>query len=182
MSFWIHRKSVWNIKVNKTKRTTPLTLQLTKQGIGEAVPLTAVLSNEPPPVQARSETKGCPENAHKDVAQADVQQDEVDGRPEAAKLGEYEQSEKVAEDSRHEDEAETYCHHRVAGSAQPTRVLWRRGVPRGGVGAEAGAGEGAVGGAEIAAACVDDHSSEAREGSWRGAGHTQQGAQSPHLR
>lgn len=62
----------------------------------------------------------------------------------------------------------------MAGPAQPAGALGRRGVPQGGVGADAGAGERAVCGAEIAAAYVDDHSSERR-----GAGHTQREAQSP---
>lgn len=76
-------------------------MPLTKEGIGEPVPLAAVLSNEPSPVQTRGETEGCPENAHEDVAQTDVQQDEVDGRPEGAKLCEDEKREEVAEDPRH---------------------------------------------------------------------------------
>lgn len=75
--------------------------KLTKKGIGEPVPLAAVLSDEPSAVQTRSETEWRPEHAHEDVAQADVQQDEVDGRPEGPKLREDEQREQVAEDSRH---------------------------------------------------------------------------------
>lgn len=137
-------------------------MSLTEEGIGEPVPLAAVLSDEPPPVQTRSKTEGCPESADEDVAQTDVQQDQVDGRPERAKLCEDEQREEVVEDPRHQDEAEAYCHQRVAGPAQPAGVLGRRGVPQGGVGAEAGAGQGAVCGAEIATAYVDDHSSERR--------------------
>lgn len=63
----------------------------------------------------------------------------------------------------------------MAGSAQPSGGLGRREVPQGGVGAEAGGGEGAVCGAEIVTAYMDDHSSE-RRGGCRGAGHTQRGA------
>lgn len=74
---------------------------LTKEGIGEPVPLAAVLSDEPPPVQTRSKTEGSPEKTNEDVAQADVQQDEIDGRPEGAKLRENEQSQEVVEDTRH---------------------------------------------------------------------------------
>lgn len=76
-------------------------MSLTEEGIGERVPLAAVLPYQPSPVQARSEAEGRPEDAHEDVAQADVQQNEVDGRPEAAKLREDEKNEEVAEDARH---------------------------------------------------------------------------------
>lgn len=76
-------------------------MSLTEEGIGEPVPLAAALPNEPPPVHTRSETEGRPEDAHQDVAQADVQQDEVNGRPEGAKLHEDEKDEEVAEGPRH---------------------------------------------------------------------------------
>ncbi len=76
-------------------------MSLTKEGIGEPVPLAAVFSNEPPAVQTRGETEGRPEDAHEDVAHTDVQQDEIDGRPEGAKLCEDKEHEDVAEDSRH---------------------------------------------------------------------------------
>lgn len=65
----------------------------------------------------------------------------------------------------------------MAGPAQPAEALGRRGVRQGGrVGAEAGGGGGgggerAVCGAEIAAACVEDHSSERSAEGWRGGGH-----------
>lgn len=65
----------------------------------------------------------------------------------------------------------------MAGPAQPAEALGRRGVRQGGrVGAEAGGGGGGVGeravcGAEIAAACVEDHSSERSAEGWRGGGH-----------
>lgn len=74
---------------------------LTKEGIGEPVPLAAIIPNEPPPVHTGGETEGCPENAHEGVAQTDVQQDEIDGRPEGAKLCEDKKSEEVAEESRY---------------------------------------------------------------------------------
>lgn len=76
-------------------------ISLTKEGIGKPVPLTAVLSYEPSSVHTGCETEGSPENAHEDVAQADIQQDEIDGCPEGAKLCEDEQSEKVGEDPCH---------------------------------------------------------------------------------
>lgn len=80
---------------------THLHLSLTKEGIGKPVPLAALLSNQPSPVQTRGKTEGCPESAHEDVAQTDVQQDEIDGRPEGAKLCEDEKNEEVAQDPRH---------------------------------------------------------------------------------
>lgn len=76
-------------------------MSLTEQGICEPVPLASVLTDEPPPVQTRREAERRPEDAHEDVAQTDVQQDEVDGRPEGAKLCEDKNDEKVADDSRH---------------------------------------------------------------------------------
>lgn len=74
---------------------------LTEEGVGEPVPLAAVLSNEPPPVQTRCEAERGPENTDEDVAQADVQQYEVDGRPESAKLCKDEQRQEVVEDPGH---------------------------------------------------------------------------------
>lgn len=76
-------------------------MSLTEEGIGESVPLAAALSDEPSPVQTRSETEGRPEDAHEDVAQTDVHQDEVNGRPQGAKLCEDEKNNQVAEDPRH---------------------------------------------------------------------------------
>lgn len=127
-------------------------LALTKEGICEPVPLAAGLSNEPSPVHTRSETERCAENTHENVAQTDVQQDDIDRRPKAAKLCKDKKSEAIVEDSRHQDESEAYCHHRVAGPAQP---------------AQAGAARGTVCGAEVTAACVDDHSRERRAEGWR---------------
>lgn len=68
-------------------------MSLTKERIGEPVPLAAVLSNEPSTVQTCSETEGCPENAHEDVAHTYVQQDEINWGPEGAKLCKNKQSE-----------------------------------------------------------------------------------------
>lgn len=118
-------------------------MSLTEEGIGEAVPLAAALPEQPPPAHAGGEAQRRPGDAHEDVAHADVQQDEVDGRPEAAELSEDDHSEGVAEDPRHQDEAEEYRHHRVAGAAQPAGAGGR-------VGSEAGAGRRAACGAEIA--------------------------------
>lgn len=76
-------------------------MPLTEEGVGEPVPLAPLLPDEPPAVQTGREAEGSPEDADEDVAQADVEQDEVDGRPQGAKLCEDEQDEEVAEDSRH---------------------------------------------------------------------------------
>lgn len=71
----------------------------------------------------------------------------------------------------------------MAGPAQPAGALGRRGVPQGGgVGAEAGAGEGTVRGAEIATADVHDHSSERRAEGCRGPGRRHGGAPVQQLR
>lgn len=134
---------------------------LTKEGIGEPVPHAAPLSDHPPPLQAGSEAERRPEHAHQDVAQVDVQQDEIDGRPQGAILDEDEENEGVAEDARHQDDTEEYSHCRVAGPAQPAGAL---GVPgSSGVGAKAEDGDWAVWGAEVAVAGLDDHI-------WGGAG------------
>lgn len=74
---------------------------LTKEGVGEPVPLTAGLSGQPPTPQARGETERGPEDADQDVAQADVEQDQVDGGPQATEPGEDQQRQAVVEGSRH---------------------------------------------------------------------------------
>lgn len=99
---------------------------LTKEGIGEPVPHAALLSDQPPPLQAGGEAERRPEHAHQDVAQVDVQQDEIDGRPQGAILDEDEENEGVAEDARHQDNGEEHSHHHVAAPAQPAGAL---GVP-----------------------------------------------------
>lgn len=76
-------------------------MPLTKKGIGEPVPLAAVLPDQPPSVQTGGEAEGRPEDAHQDVAQADIHQDEVNRCPEGAKLHEDEENEEVADDPRH---------------------------------------------------------------------------------
>lgn len=153
-------------------------MQLTKEGVSEAVPLAAMLSDQPSTPQTRGEAERCPENAHEDVAQTDVQQDEVDGCPQGAKLCEHEEGEEVAEDPCHENEAQAYCHHRVSTPAQSSgKALGRRGAPHSGVDAAADAGERAVCGADVTTAPVDDHSRERERERWeqrrgcRGAGH-----------
>lgn len=127
---------------------------LTKEGVGEAVPPAAVLSNEPAAAQAGGEAEGGPEDAHEHVAHADVQQDEVDGGPQGAKLREGEQSQDVVHDPRDQNEAEENRHHGVTRPAQPAGAPGLRGVPEG--------AERAVRGARIATACEEHHSSERR--------------------
>lgn len=76
-------------------------MSLTKEGIGEPVPLAAVVPDQPLSVHTRGEAEGRPEDAHQDVAQADIHQDEVNGCPEGAKLHEDEENEEVADDPCH---------------------------------------------------------------------------------
>lgn len=114
-------------------------------------------------MQTRREAERRPEDAHQDVAQADVEQDAVNGRPQGTEPEEDEEHDEVAEDARHEDEAQAYRHHRVAGPAQPAGAVGRRGF---GVGAEAGARQGAVCGAEVARPYADDHIWERSREDW----------------
>lgn len=67
----------------------------------------------------------------------------------------------------------------MAGPAQLAGSLGSRGVPQGGIGADAGAAERAVCGAEIATAYVDDHSTDKRAGGCGGAGHKNREKHSP---
>lgn len=128
---------------------------LTKEGIGEAVPHAAPLSDQPAALQAGGEAERCPKHTHQDVAQIDVQQDEVDGRPQGAVLDEDQENQGVAGNARHQDGAEEHSHRRVACPAQPAGAL---GVPSSsGIGAEAEGGGRAVRAAEVAVAGLDDH-------------------------
>lgn len=66
-------------------------LSLTEKRIGKAVPPAAAVTDQPSASQAGGEAEWRPEHAHQDVAQADVEQDAIDGRPEAAELDEQEE-------------------------------------------------------------------------------------------
>lgn len=80
------------LSCHKPPEKVPLSLtSLTKEGVGEPVPLAAVLAYEPSAVQAGGEAEGGPEHAHEEVAHADVQQDQINRRPEGAELCEDEQ-------------------------------------------------------------------------------------------
>lgn len=142
--------------IRKTHQSSRLSL--TKERIGEAVPPTAAVTDQPSAVQAGGETERRPEHAHQDVAHADVEQDAVDWRPKAAELDEQGEDQEVAEDARHQDEAQADGHHRVAGAAQSTLVVGRRRLPGCGcAGAEAGARRRAGCGAEVIRPNADDH-------------------------
>lgn len=56
-------------------------LVLTKQGVGEAVPHAALFSYEPASLRAGREAERGAQYAHQQVADGNVNQEQVDGRP-----------------------------------------------------------------------------------------------------
>ena len=132
----------------------PPTEPLTEEGVGETVPPAPQVPDQPSAVEAGGETKGGPEEAHQHVADADVQQDQVDRRPETMKLRKYHENKKIVEDAENKNKPEANCDHRVSSATQSGRVLYQS-VPHF---MAAQIGLGAVNGAQIPAlAHVHNH-------------------------
>ena len=74
-------------------------------------------------MEAGGETKGGPEEAHEDVADADVQQDQVDRRPETLKLRKYHENKKIVEDAENQNKPEANCDYRVSSATLSGRVV-----------------------------------------------------------
>ena len=95
-----------HIRASCSSQTTE---RLTEEGVGEPVPPAPRVSDHPPSMDAGGKTKGSPKKAHQDVADADVQQDQVDRRPETLKLCKYNENEKIVEDAENKNKPETHC-------------------------------------------------------------------------
>ena len=76
-----------------------LSSQLTEKRVGETVPLAPLVSDEPSAVEARRKTEGSSKDTHQHVTHADVEQDEVDGRPQHLEPCEEEKDEEIADES-----------------------------------------------------------------------------------
>ncbi|KAL7846280.1 hypothetical protein SRHO_G00212600 [Serrasalmus rhombeus] len=89
-----------------------------RQKLEDAVPPAAVSSGQPAAADGGSEAERRPEQAHQHVADADVQQEEVDGGPEEVESSEEHQDQKVIHKPQNEDDPETNGHHTVTRPAQ----------------------------------------------------------------
>lgn len=86
---------------------------LTKQGVGEAVPHAAHFSYEPPSLRAGREAERSPQYAHQQVADGNVNQEQVDGRAQHLVAAEEHEHQQVVQKSESADEAEAHGHHQV---------------------------------------------------------------------
>lgn len=80
----------------------------TEAGVDESVPAAAAAPQQPPPADTGGEAQRGAEQTHQHVADADVQQQHVDGRPQLLEFAEEEQHHEVVEEAKSHDEAQ---HH-----------------------------------------------------------------------
>lgn len=93
--------------------TTHSAVLLTKEGVGEAVPHAPPVSNEPPSLRAGREAERSPQYAHQQVADGNVHQKQVDGRPQHLVAAEQHEHQQVVRKSESADEAQAHSHDKV---------------------------------------------------------------------
>lgn len=86
---------------------------LTKQGVCEAVPHASSFPNEPPSLRAGGEAERSPQHANQQVADGNVNQEQVDGRPQHLVAAEENEHQQVVEQSESADEAQAHSHHQI---------------------------------------------------------------------
>lgn len=86
---------------------------LTKEGVGEAIPHASAFSYEPPSLRAGREAERSPQYAHQQVADGNVDQEQVDGRPQNLVAAEQHEHQQVVHKSESADKAQTHCHDQV---------------------------------------------------------------------
>lgn len=109
---------------------------LTKEGIGEAVPHASALSYEPPSLRAGREAERSPQHAHQQVADGNVHQEQVDGRPQHLVAAEEHEHQQVVHKSEGADEAQAHSHHQVARRSEGAPVWAALQLPFPGSGAQ----------------------------------------------
>lgn len=78
---------------------------LTKEGVCEAVPHASSFPYEPPSLRARREAERSPQYAHQQVADGNVNQEQVDRRPQHLVAAEEQKHQQVVQESESADEA-----------------------------------------------------------------------------
>lgn len=86
---------------------------LTKEGVGEAVPHAPPVSYEPPSLRAGREAERSPQYAHQEVAYGNVNEKQVDGRPQHLIAAEEHEHQQVVRKSESADEAQAHSHDKV---------------------------------------------------------------------
>lgn len=86
---------------------------LTAKGVGKAVPHAALLSYEPASLRAGSKAERSPEDAHQQVADGDVDEQQINGGAQHLVAAEQNQHQKVVQQSERTDEAEAHGHDEV---------------------------------------------------------------------
>lgn len=93
-------------------------LSLTEQSVGETIPLTAIGSCQPPATHTGCEAEGCPEDADKHVADADVDEEHAGRSSQLGEAWEHHEHQKVTEEAQDQDETQKDGHHSVTCPAQ----------------------------------------------------------------
>lgn len=86
---------------------------LTKESVGEAVPHAPAVPYEPPSLRTGGEAERSPEYAHQQVADGNVNQEQVDGRPQHLEAAEKHEHQQVVRKSESADETQTHSHDEV---------------------------------------------------------------------
>lgn len=79
---------------------------LTEEGVGEAVPHASAFSYEPASLRAGREAERSPQYAHQQVADGNVNQEQVDGRPQHLVAAEQHEHHQVVEKPKNSDESQ----------------------------------------------------------------------------
>lgn len=119
----------------KRAKTSPAFV-LTAEGVGETVPNAAPFSDEPPSLRAGREAERSPQHAHEQVADGNVNQQQVDGRPQHLVTAEEHEHKQVVDQSESTDEAEAHGHDQVSCRAEGGPVWTAPQVPFPGSGAQ----------------------------------------------
>lgn len=86
---------------------------LTTERVGEAVPHAAPFPYEPPSLRAGREAERSPQYAHQQVADGNVHQEQVDGRPQHLVAAEKNKHQQVVNKSESADKAQAHSHYQV---------------------------------------------------------------------
>lgn len=86
---------------------------LTEEGVGEAVPHASAFSYEPASLRAGREAERSPQYAHQQVADGNVNQEQVDGRPQHLVAAEQHEHYQVVEKPKSSDESQAHSDDQV---------------------------------------------------------------------
>ncbi|KAF3858641.1 hypothetical protein F7725_011842 [Dissostichus mawsoni] len=110
----IKEAKMYSVMVDEARDNHTEQLALCVQnGVCEAVPHASSFPYEPPSLRAGGEAERSPQHANQQVADGNVNQEQVDGRPQHLVAAEENEHQQVVEQSESADEAQAHSHHQV---------------------------------------------------------------------